>query len=119
MMSLCEHNLSGLGMARANNIRAKEIKDIKDKRFNTLYWINDAYDYQIFRWTDKNIVLMVLTIHTGNKKLKCPQKRPRITDKNKGHVRLVWGENHIVNIKIPFSIDDYNHWMLEVDLVDQ
>ena len=89
MRSLRKHNLAGLGTARANNIRAEEIKDIKDKKFNTLYYINDADDYQIFRWINNNVVLMVLTIHTGCKELEHPQKRPRVTQKNQCHVRLI------------------------------
>ena len=119
MRSRCKHNLAGLGTARANNIRAEEIKDIKDKKFNTLYYINNADDYRIFRWIDNNVVLMVSTIHTGDEVLKRAQRRPRITDKNKGHVQLVWGDNHTVNINIPLLIDDYNHWMLGVDVADQ
>ena len=86
MRSLCKHNLARLGTARANNIRAEEIKDIKDKKFNILYYINNADDYRIFRWIDNNVVLMVSTIHTGHKELKRPQKRPRVTQKNEGRV---------------------------------
>lgn len=37
MRSLHNHNLTGLGTARANTIWAEEIKDIKDKNFNILY----------------------------------------------------------------------------------
>ena len=40
MRSLREHNLARLGTVRANNIHAEEIKDIRDKKFNTLYYIN-------------------------------------------------------------------------------
>ena len=72
MRSLRKHNLAGLGTARANNIRAEEIKDIKDKKFNTLCWINDTDYYWVFRWIDNNAVLMVLVIHTGQKELECP-----------------------------------------------
>ena len=32
MRSLREHNPAGLGTARSNNVRAEEIKDIKDKK---------------------------------------------------------------------------------------
>lgn len=89
MRTLCIHNLAGLGTERANNIRAEEIKDIKDKKFNTLYYVNDADDYRIFRWIDNNVVLMVSTIHNGDEMLKRARRKPRVTDKNKGHVRLV------------------------------
>ena len=119
MRSLREHNLAGLGTPRSINICTEEIKDIKDKKFNTFYYINNADDYWIFRWIDNNVVLMVSTIHTDHEELERPQKRPRITDKNKGHVQLLWGDNHTINIKIPLLIDNYNHWMLGVDLADQ
>ena len=49
MRSLCKHNFAGFVMARANNVKAEKIKDIKDKRFNTLHWINDVDDRWIFR----------------------------------------------------------------------
>ena len=65
------------------------------------------------------VVMMVSTIHTGDEVLKRARRKPRVTDKNKGHVRLVWGDNHTVNINIPLLIDNYNHWMLGVDVADQ
>ena len=34
-------------------------------------------------------------------------------------IRLVWGDDHVVSIKIPTLINDYNMWMLGVDLVGQ
>ena len=46
-------------------------------------------------------------------------RRPRVTNLNKKNVDLVWGKNHMKEIKIPSIIDDYNHWMLVVDKIDQ
>ena len=74
-----------------------------------LHWINHV----------DNVMLMVSIIHIGEKDTEHPQKRPRINNKNRGHVWLVWGDNHTINIKIPFLIDGYNHWMLGVGLADQ
>ena len=48
-----------------------------------------------------------------------PRKKPRINEFNRKHIRLVWGDDHVVSIKIPTLINDYNMWMLGVDLVDQ
>ena len=48
-----------------------------------------------------------------------PRKKPRINEFNRKHIRLVWRDEHVVAIKIPTLINDYNHWMLDVDLVDQ
>ena len=47
------------------------------------------------------------------------RKKPRINETNRNHIRLVWGDDHVVLIKIPTLINDYNPWMLDVDLVDQ
>ena len=47
------------------------------------------------------------------------EKKSRKTPKNEKHVDLVWGNNGRQKIKIPTVIDDYNHWMGDVDLADQ
>ena len=49
----------------------------------------------------------------------CPRKKPRLNEFNRKHIRLVWGTDNVVTVKIPQIINDYNHWMLGVDLVDQ
>ena len=38
---------------------------------------------------------------------------------NRKHIHLIWGDDHVVSIKIPTLINDYNIWILGVDLVDQ
>ena len=40
----------------------------------------------MFGWIDNNIVLMISIIHIDHEELEYPQKKPRVTDKNKGHV---------------------------------
>ena len=58
-------NVAIVGTARAKRgWPPKEIKHIKDDRFNTLYWQNDKDNYTIMRWVDNNIVMMVLSFHT-------------------------------------------------------
>jgi len=47
------------------------------------------------------------------------KKRPRITQKNRSHVREIWGTEGVVSISIPTLIDDYNHWIGGVDVSDQ
>ena len=75
----------------------------------------------MFRWIDNNIVKMVSNIHMGTKDkvIMKSRKKTRINEFNRKHIRLVWGDEHVVPIKIPTLINDYNHWMLGVDLVDQ
>ena len=31
----------------------------------------------------------------------------------------MWGDEHTATVKIPQIVNDYNHWMLGVDVVDQ
>ena len=97
-------------------------KALHDERYNTLYYMNDPKgNFRMFRWIDNNIVKMVSNIHMGaeNESVMKPRKKPRINEFNRKHIRLVWGDEHVVSIKIPTIINDYNHWMLGVDLVDQ
>ena len=78
-------------------------------------------NFQMFRWIDNNVVKMVFNIHMGTKDevVMKQRKKPRIYEFNRKHIRLVWGDDHLVAIKIPTIINDYNHWMLCVELVDQ
>ena len=48
-----------------------------------------------------------------------PRKKPRINEFNREHIRLVWGDEHVAPIKLPTLINNYSHWILGVDLVDQ
>ena len=78
-------------------------------------------NFRMFRWTDNNTVKMVSNIHMGieDQVIMKSRKKPRINEFNRKHIRLVWGEEHVVPIKIPTLINDYNMWMLGVYLVDQ
>ena len=64
---------------------------------------------------------MVSNVHMGSKDEAVirPRKKPRLNEFSRKHIRLVWGTDHVVTVKIPQIINDYNHWMLGVDLVDQ
>ena len=75
----------------------------------------------MFRWIDNNVVKMVSNIHmkTKDEVIMKLIKNPRINEINRKHIRLVWGDEHVVPIKIPTLINDYNHWILGVNLVDQ
>ena len=118
MRSLWKHNLGRLERARLNNIQMEDIEDVKDKRFKTLYWINNIDSYWIFIWINNNIVLINSRIYTGHKDTESPQRRPRMNNKNKGHVQLTWRVIQTVKIKIPLLINDYNYCMLWINLVD-
>ena len=44
------------------------------------------------------------------------RNKPQKTNKNKGHVDIVWKDKLITEIFIPTLIDHYNHLMCGVDL---
>ena len=96
---------------------------IHDHRFNSLYYMNDATgNYRMFRWIDNNVVKMVSNVHLGtsvDEAVSRARKKPRINEFNRKNIRLVWGDDHTANVKIPSIVNDYNHWMLGVDVVDQ
>ena len=75
----------------------------------------------MFCWIDNNIVKMVSNVHMGTKDEAVirPQKKSTINEFNRKHIHLVWGTDHVVTVKMPQIINDYNHWMLGVDPVDQ
>ena len=47
------------------------------------------------------------------------RRRPGKAIENQEHVDKVWGSNGKTEVYIPKFIDDYNHWMGEVDFIDQ
>ena len=117
--------LRALGVATIGTARAKrgwpprEMYNITDSRFNTLYLMKDKDNYLIGRWVDNNVVTMVSTCHTGYETIKRHRRRPRPTATNRNHIREVWGTQGKAEVEIPCMIDDYNHWMGGVDKADQ
>ena len=107
-----ERGVAVVGTARAKRgWPPKEIRNILDDRFNTLHWMNDVDNYQIQRWIDNNIVMMVSTLHGPNEEVLRERKKPRVTTINRGNIQRVWGDDYIKEVFIPTIIDDYNHWM--------
>lgn len=75
--------------------------------------------YIIQRWVDNKNVLVVSNVHSPHDTVVKARKKPRKTQTNAKNIKLVWGEDHVKDIRIPRTIDDYNHWMLGCDLADQ
>ena len=77
--------------------------------------------FQIFRWVDNNVVKMVSNVHMRAKdeSVMKQTKKPRVNEFNRKYILLVWGDEHIVAVKIPQIINSCNQWMLGVNLVDQ
>ncbi|GES85239.1 hypothetical protein RCL_jg18055.t1 [Rhizophagus clarus] len=74
-------------------------------------------------WMDNGLVTMLLTIHqidNGNENwIERIRRRPRETSTNAVKVRAVFGTASKKSLPIPVVIDDYNHFMGEVDIADQ
>ena len=69
------------------------------------------YDYGtlVAKWIDNGLVLYVSTLHRVGESICRKGKRPRVTVKNKNHLRKVWGDNSTSEIYIPQMIDYYNN----------
>ena len=74
-------------------------------------------NFQMFCWVNDNIVKIVFNVHMGAKDESF--MTPRIIEYNRKHISLVLGDYHVITVKIPQIINNYNHWMLGVNLVDQ
>eukprot|EP00957_Ditylum_brightwellii_P111821 8528786-Ditylum_brightwellii.AAC.1 len=68
---------------------------------------------------DNGLVLCMNTLHRVGEIVERLKKCPRTTVKNKLHVTKVWDDKGKKHIFIPTLINDYNHWMCGVDIVDQ
>ena len=76
----------------------------------------------MFQWIDNNVVKMVSNVHLGtsiDEAVSRARKKPRINEFNRRNIWLVWGDEYTATVKIPQIMNDYNHWMLGVDVVDQ
>ena len=73
-----------LGVAAFGTAKAKrgwppkEIKNVSDMRFNTLYWMHDKDDYLIMRWVDNSVVTMVSTFHNPSHTTKRQGRSPEL-----------------------------------------
>ena len=122
IFALREQNIGVIGTARGRrNWPPSEIACIEQKSatFNDFYYCVDQYGTLVAKWMDNGLVLLVSTLHIPGKNVVRARKRPRVTIKNKNHVSRIWGNESVKKISIPKMIDDYNHWMGGVDLVDQ
>ena len=94
--------------------------DITDVQFNTLYCMNNEMNFQICRWVDNNIVTMVSILYNGMETpVKRQQKRPKLINTNRNHVKAVWGTSSVTTVAILRVINDYNHWMGGVNKANQ
>lgn len=107
------------GTTRPQTI-SPEMKRVTDPRYNTTYYQKED-GYATVRWVDNNVVRFVTNVHDVESmhRVVTDRKKPRKTDTNKDHIEVVWGSKPRVAIPIPKLVNDYNHFMLAVDLADQ
>ena len=120
--ALRNQNVGVVGTARGRrNWPPSKINSIAQEaaQFNDFFYCVDDYGTLVAKWMDNGLVLMVTTLHKPGKNIVRERKRPRVTIKNKKHVNKIWGNEPVKRISIPKVVDDYNHWMGGVDLVDQ
>ena len=92
----------------------KETKDtakapsiwIKDKRYNTFYYMDHNDGFCCFWWVDNNVVKMVSNFHTGALNEVVSRVRKRLRTKK---YRQLWGGKHLMEIKILKLVDNYNN----------
>lgn len=97
----------------------KELRDVKDDRFNTVYTCVDDKGVLVYRWVDNKVATMISTIHSPTDTEEATRRKPRITLTNAKHVERIWKDSSTVKILIPQVIRDYNNWMGGFDIADQ
>eukprot|EP00957_Ditylum_brightwellii_P100473 7658487-Ditylum_brightwellii.AAC.1 len=119
--------LHKIGVGIVGTVRArrgwppKELSNAiqQDANFNNLFWTVDVFGILVVQWMDNGFVLCVTTLHKVGEIVERLRKCPRTAVKNKLHAAKVWGDKGKKHIFISTLIDDYNHWMCGVDIVDQ
>jgi hypothetical protein len=69
-------------------------------------------------WQDNNIILGLSTLHSADSFVSCKRRRPGKTSTNEAIARRVFSKEVIKELEIPIFINDYNHYMNGVDLVN-
>lgn len=72
-----------------------------------------------FAWKDAQVVLFMSTVNDGQKSIITSRRRPALTGSSAKQTRKVFGNAVVKDLPIPTFINDYNHYMLGVDLADQ
>jgi hypothetical protein len=83
MTSLTEIGVGAIGTTRfERGWSPKEVRAVKDDRFNTLHTLNDKGKFMIGRWVDNNVVNLVTNVHTGEETIEREWKKPWKTATN-------------------------------------
>ena len=96
------------------------LRDVNENRFNFLHHTRSkSGKFNILRWVDNGVVLMVTTCHNPADTIEVVRKRPRVTMNNRANVRAVWGSEWCRKIEIPLPVHHYNRGKTGVDAGDQ
>lgn len=98
------------------------LTDLKLNYNSALLW-GALYEYLIateevlqLAWKDQNVVLFMITVNMSFEKVMRKRKKPAITAINSATSRAIFDKNeYIKDLAIPRFIDNYNHFMNEVD----
>ena len=119
---LRDNKIGACGTVWTNNANFPQILKVKKKLdWDTLSGVV-VNDVLAILWIDNGPVTMLSTIHkiNGNEnRIERVRRQPRETSTNATKVREVFGAASKKSLPIPIVIDDYNHFMGEVDIADQ
>jgi Transposase IS4 len=76
----------------------------------------------VFLWQDNKALIAISTPHSLHRRedlTEVLRKRPRSTNSNRAVILPVFNDESIKSLEIPVPIDDYNHGMCGVDIVNQ
>ena len=120
MLLLREKGIGVVGTSRfQKNWPSKKLKNIDNADFNHLYCFVDEHGTLVTCWMDNGFVYCVTTLHRIWGIVKRLRKRPHVTQKNRGHVSKIWGDESRMEMLNPTLIGDCNHWIGGVDVADQ
>eukprot|EP00957_Ditylum_brightwellii_P004779 364348-Ditylum_brightwellii.AAC.1 len=116
---------NGIGIVGTARMRkgwpppALQKNQARDCDFNDFRYLVDEQGTLVAQCMDNGLVLVVSTLHHMGKQVLVDRRRPRVTVKNQKHVSKVWGTKSKTDIYIPLLIHNDNHWMGDVDILDQ
>ena len=104
----------------------KGLKELKARiliklKWNTLFTIV-VQDILCLAWQDNNIVLTLSNIHIVDKVEDFQEKarnRPIKILTNRRIIRKVFRSEHTKNLQIPYFINNYNHYIGGINLINQ
>jgi hypothetical protein len=118
---LYDRRYSACGTARPTSGLPPLLQELREHAkglpWGTLYAL-PASNVLCLAWQDNNIVLGLSTLHSADSFVLSRRRRPGKTSTNAAIARRVFGEEVTKELEIPIFINDYNHYMNEIDLAN-